>query len=57
MNVSAGIDNRAVETDDVNGECCVQAAGAALRVDTEVQFSGRLMSPLPALAGHGGRGR
>ena len=57
MNVPAGIDNRAGETDDVNGECCMQADGATLRVNTEVQFSGRLMSPLPALADHGGRGR
>ena len=56
MNVPAGIDNRAGGTEDIYGEYCMQAADVALRVDTEVQRSGRLMSPLPALAGHGGRG-
>ena len=34
MNVPAGIDNRAGGTEDIDGECCMQAAGAAWRVDT-----------------------
>ena len=37
MNVPAGIDDRAGGTEDIDGECCMQAAGAAWRVDTEGQ--------------------